>query len=238
MMVAARSNSNKFTGLALGLMALATAFTMTASPAMAQLSLKIGQCGKPAAVMQAVAKEGHGFIANMNADLVASGTSQFVKREHIVTATGNGSHWYMFSGNGAIGKSSELCLAMKGTDLEINHNYDNDLASTTSALAYDRDDALLGCYKIHQQRGANTVCNDRDTLLKGFKQKSEQNLMLQGTIETRSGRTSTMMSLIVDPANQEDYRILVTIKDSGATTIAQRGTDANLSPRVVGEIKK
>lgn len=236
-MTVAKSISRGFTALALGVVTLATAFTMLSSPAHAQSSLKLGQCGAPAAVMQYVGNEGHGFIANMNADLVDR-QGDWQKYEHIVTATNGGSHWYLFRGDGAIGKSSKLCLAMKGTGLEINQNYDNGNTPTTTPLAYDRNDARDGCRDIKQRRGANTVCNDRNTILSGAQQSNGQNLLLQGTIETRSGSTSTMMSLVADPENEEDYRILVTIKDSGATTIAQRGTDANLAPRVVAEIKE
>ena len=188
--------------------------------------------------MQYVGNEGHGFIANMNADLVNTDAKQFVKREHIVTATKDGSHWYLFRGDGSIGKSSKLCLAMKGTDLEINQNYDNNLSSTTSGLAYNDNDALMGCVRLKQQRGNGLTCNGRNEMLDGVRQTDNQSLLLQGTIETRSGSTSTLMSLVADPDNEEDYRILVTIKDSGATTIAQSGTDANLAPRVVAEIKE
>ncbi|MRG71089.1 hypothetical protein GH722_04860 [Alphaproteobacteria bacterium HT1-32] len=237
-MITVKSISQKFTAVALGFMTLAAAFTMMSAPAAAQSSLKLGQCGTPGAVMQSVAKEGHGFVANMNADLFNRDQNAAVKREHIVTATGNGSHWYMFRGDGAIGQSSKLCLAMKGTDLEINHNYDNDLASTTSGLAYNDNDALMGCVRLKQQRGKGLTCNGRNEMLDGVRQADEQKLLLQGTMIANNGQTNTLVTFVADPDNEEDYRILVTNKNNGATTIAQSGTDANLSPRVVGEIKK
>lgn len=229
-------------GLALGLVGLCAAFTAIAAPigsahAGAPDRFNVGQCGAAETVMKAIGQDGHGFVANMNADKVDTAQKKFIKIEHIITATPNGSHWYMLRGDGAKGQSSKLCIAMKGINLEINDNFDNTNTPTVTPITYKQDDARAKCIDIKKQHGINVVCNGRDSMLSGFHKSDGQILMMQGTSILSNGDMSTIFSLIADPANQNDYRTLSTNKSSGATVIAQRGTDAQFSQRVYAEIQ-
>lgn len=225
-----------FKTASIGVFALAVTFLTMACSNNAH-ALDLGKCDAPRTIMAAAGAEGHGFVAHMNADKVDRQLSKVVKIEQIITATTDGKHWYMLSGNSFKGQSTELCVLMKGVDLEINDNFDNTHPSTTTPLTYIRQDAIDQCKALQKQYGSGLVCNDRDTVLTFGQQQDGQILMLQGKIISPNGGISSMMSLITDPANENDYRVLSTNMQTGATVISQSGTDSGFSPRIMADIQ-
>lgn len=233
--------SRNWKGFALGLAVLATAFTAAATnPAQAAQiqELQVGQCGTPQAVVSHLKAEGHGFVANMNAELIDKKQNKWVYLEQLYTATPDGAHWYQFQGNASKGQSTRLCVIRKGTDFQINDNHDNTNPPTVKAISYDRKDALKLCVSLWKKYGTGLVCNDLNTMLDGLQKKLKQNVMFQGHVIMKNGDTSTMITVIADPANQNDYSILSTNIKTGATLIAESGREAQFSPRVLAEIQK
>lgn len=204
--------------------ALAGAFMVAASPAGA---LEIGQCGTPQEMSAALKGEGHKAVAEMNVWLVDPDSGEQVYGAQIVTATADLGRWYIVTGNSPLGKSTRLCIGLKGRDLEVN-DYRRDGPPRVTRYEFDREEALADCRALQDEIKGGVGCNARGDMLEGFERGHDARLALQGMALSRSGGAGGLVTFVADAADERDYRALLT-RPTGTTVIIGRGREFGLT---------
>lgn len=194
-------------------------FFLTASPAHA---LDVGQCDAPEGLSAVLRAENHKIVASM--DMIGVSLKEGGKAGYaaeMITATPDLKSWYAVKGDRPLGaKSTRLCIAASGKNLEVS-DYRKAGEPTVTRYRFDRDKALTECNEIAKnfidgaEKGVG--CNEFNEGLRILERDTGGRIALQG--ESDSG---TLVTIIADPDNENDYRVLVTAS-AGATGIARSG---------------
>jgi len=185
-------------------------------------ALDVGACDTPENLSASLRAEGHKIVASM--DMVGISLREGGKVGYdaeLITATPDLKRWYAIKGDRPLGeKSTRLCIAAKGRNLEIN-DYRRNGEPTVTRYRFDRAAALAQCDEIAEQiidgveKGIS--CNELNAGLRILEEDTGGRIALQG--ESDRG---VLVTIIADPANENDYRVLITAS-KGATGIARSG---------------
>jgi hypothetical protein len=202
-------------------------------------ALDLGHCDTPEKLSAMLKAEGHKIVATMDVFGYHVDDENWGHVASLVTARPDLTRWYILKGDKPLGtKSSRMCIAGKGKNLQIN---DHRRAGTPTVTRYrfDRERAMKGCEKVRQNFVKGARCNEHYAAVAGLGKEFGERIALQGQDDR-----GLLMTMIADPNSNSteyegdrDYRMLVTTTD-GAAGIAASGVRFAFSQWVISVLDK
>jgi hypothetical protein len=187
-------------------------------------ALDAGHCDTPEGLSAKLRTEGHKIVATMDVYGYDVDAKEWGHVASLITATPDLKRWYTLKGDQPLGtKSTRMCIAAKGKNLEIN-DHRKDAVPRVTRYRFEREKALASCEKVRRNYVAGARCNEHYAVLADLQKEFGERIALQG--EADGG---VLMTIAADPNSNKSeplgdrgYRMLVTTSD-GAAGIASSG---------------